>query len=391
MQLIESEAFLVVALVGATIGVLLVAILQAYRVPDLMKKVNDPIRLQETILGGVLLGVLISAVSQQLLLNYDWSRVHNWGWFFIKAGIVVACMAASGFLLFAWVTWKTRRTSAEGDVHDNTNTVAVAVGPWFLWWLMATPIVPVAPHCFWSKLLGQMGGFFWGQFGLEVGETIGLILGVLTLVMAMYCIRRFPKWWLVTTCVVLAISFGGLYWMLVTDGLQAVEVRQVKSDKTIGEALGLAVAPGGKVLRNPKKIDDLAQFLDQNGKEEFHFDWRSLSGSNCWVLSGDGRRLLSGGMDGCVILWDAPTGKQLLRCEGHRNMVSSLALSTDGRYALSGSADRTVRLWDLHTGQQLCICRGHDNLIGEVAFSTDGRSALSASLDGTVRVWQLPP
>jgi serine/threonine protein kinase len=103
-----------------------------------------------------------------------------------------------------------------------------------------------------------------------------------------------------------------------------------------------------------------------------------------------GERLLSGGKDGSVCLWDLKSGKELCRCQGHRNSVACVAFSPDGRHALSGSDDWTVRLWDLESGRQVCICRGHTGSVRSVAFSADGRVVLSAGTDGTVRVWQPP-
>ncbi len=61
----------------------------------------------------------------------------------------------------------------------------------------------------------------------------------------------------------------------------------------------------------------------------------------------DGRRLLTGGEDRTLRLWDVASGKELRRFVGHTHRVWSVACSPDGRYALSGSFDRTLRLWRL--------------------------------------------
>jgi WD40 repeat protein len=65
------------------------------------------------------------------------------------------------------------------------------------------------------------------------------------------------------------------------------------------------------------------------------------------AFAADGRRVLSGGMDHTLRLWDVATGQEVQRFEGHTEAVMGVAFSPDGRFALSGGADRTVRLWHL--------------------------------------------
>jgi WD40 repeat protein len=48
-----------------------------------------------------------------------------------------------------------------------------------------------------------------------------------------------------------------------------------------------------------------------------------------------------------VLVWDAKTGKQLLRLEGHTGRIASLAFSSDGTRLGSTSEDGTARIWDL--------------------------------------------
>ena len=66
------------------------------------------------------------------------------------------------------------------------------------------------------------------------------------------------------------------------------------------------------------------------------------------------------------------------------------------RRLLSGGMDGTVRLWEISTCAEIACFRvpaeeQKDNpAVFQVGFSPDGRSAVSAHFDGVVRLWELP-
>jgi WD40 repeat protein len=105
------------------------------------------------------------------------------------------------------------------------------------------------------------------------------------------------------------------------------------------------------------------------------------------AFSPDGRRIVSGSVDGTVRVWYGSSGQQISILKGHEDWVYSVAFSPDGRRIVSGSGDKTVRVWDGSSGQQISILKGHEGWVGSVAFSPDGRRIVSGSGDGTVRVW----
>jgi len=58
--------------------------------------------------------------------------------------------------------------------------------------------------------------------------------------------------------------------------------------------------------------------------------------------------------------------------EGHKDLVTSVAISPDGNYIVSGSDDTTVKVWKLGTGRLVRTLKGHEGSVTSVAVSPDG-------------------
>jgi hypothetical protein len=90
-------------------------------------------------------------------------------------------------------------------------------------------------------------------------------------------------------------------------------------------------------------------------------------------MSPDGKRVVSGSMDGTVKVWDAQTGQLLLSLEGHTARVNSVAWSPDGKRIVSGSHDQTVKVWAADEGQEVLSPIGHTERVDSVFWSRDGK------------------
>jgi WD40 repeat protein len=114
------------------------------------------------------------------------------------------------------------------------------------------------------------------------------------------------------------------------------------------------------------------------------------------VVSPDGQWIASGGNDSvgdrkAARLWNAETLQEHKVLAGHTNAVRGIAFAPDSQTLVTASADQQVKWWDIASGQELKTWRGHTNRIREVAFAPDGKSIASSSDDGTVKVWNVDP
>lgn len=111
----------------------------------------------------------------------------------------------------------------------------------------------------------------------------------------------------------------------------------------------------------------------------------------CMSVSLDGRRMISGGddEDHAARVWDLDTGECLHRLAGHEGDIRAVSMSPDGKYAVTGGVDRRIILWDVDTGERLRTYEEHTQYVCGLSFLSDGERFVSASMDSSLRLWSV--
>jgi WD40 repeat protein len=192
---------------------------------------------------------------------------------------------------------------------------------------------------------------------------------------------------------------------------EAATGKEVRRFDTVALVKSIALSPDGKLLAAADNDDNVFVWEMTTGKRLHKFSGR------CVAFSPDGKLLAAGGFAhdrpgsnrGLVVLFDAATGKEVRRLEGHKSPVLSVAFSPDSKRLASGGQGQLyegkgqheketaiIRLWDVALGKEVCGFGGNRPAIRSLSFRPDGRTLASAGWgDGgteadSLRLWEVP-
>jgi WD40 repeat protein len=106
------------------------------------------------------------------------------------------------------------------------------------------------------------------------------------------------------------------------------------------------------------------------------------------ALSADERRVVVGGRDGEIGIFDLASGRRERRIMAHTGYVLGVAITRDGRRVYSASWDETFAAHDVESGRQI-FREQQPGKLSRLVLAADERRAWTGSLGGTLRAWAL--
>jgi WD40 repeat protein len=152
----------------------------------------------------------------------------------------------------------------------------------------------------------------------------------------------------------------------------------------------MAISPDGKwvaVAFGYSSTPAPRVFDRATGKELPPMHGPPTSGIDAVRFSPDSRLLAGGGQSG-VTLWDVVTGKKYLHFGKPQGTAEALAFSPDGRVLVSGG-DRELRIWEVATGRLLGARQADSRAVIATAFLPQPGRLASAGTDGAVLIWDV--
>eukprot|EP00793_Prasinoderma_coloniale_P000805 PRCOL_00003955-RA len=120
-------------------------------------------------------------------------------------------------------------------------------------------------------------------------------------------------------------------------------------------------------------------------KAHGHSEWVT-----CVAHASDGR-VLSGGMDSTLCLWEKGRAVRAQRLEGHTGSVSAVACGD--AHAVSASYDKSLRVWALGASglraEAASVLRGHKAPILCLSWGGEGGAVATGARDGALGLWEI--
>lgn len=136
-------------------------------------------------------------------------------------------------------------------------------------------------------------------------------------------------------------------------------------------------------------------FVKQVGRPPDEDAHRMLIGHagniTCLAFTDDGSKVVSGGWDSQVFVWDVEEGNVTADLEGHQGPVWGL-LVYENKFILTACADKIIRIYDL-SGKAVSSLKGHTDVVRCFAKLPPGHwsgaAIASAGNDEVIRLWTL--
>ncbi|KAL3571187.1 hypothetical protein D5086_028436 [Populus alba] len=106
-------------------------------------------------------------------------------------------------------------------------------------------------------------------------------------------------------------------------------------------------------------------------------------------ITHDNRSIIAASSSNNLYVWDVTTGRVRHTFTGHADKVCAVDVSKiSTRHVVSAAYDRTIKVWDLQKGFCTNTIIFHSNC-NSLCFSMDGQTICSGHVDGNLRLWDI--
>jgi WD40 repeat protein len=109
---------------------------------------------------------------------------------------------------------------------------------------------------------------------------------------------------------------------------------------------------------------------------------------NTVAVTRDGKRIVSGGADGYLRVWDGLRGTELHRCNADLGSVHHVGLLDDGERVMSTYGSDVVVIWRLQDGGELKRLSTGQGRITAIAIDDSGTLLATGGADGSIKTWK---
>ena len=107
------------------------------------------------------------------------------------------------------------------------------------------------------------------------------------------------------------------------------------------------------------------------------------------VFTLEGKRIISGGKNSFLALWDLISEKKIIEYEGHNGDIVKVLISKNGRLLISGCTKSTIIIWNLITGIKLITLTHNLKVILSLALSPNGKMLASIDSSKQISFWAM--
>jgi len=166
-------------------------------------------------------------------------------------------------------------------------------------------------------------------------------------------------------------------------------------DEHNGRVTAVAFSPRADWVFATGGLDKIVKIWDEKTRKVvINFDQAEAGITGLAFLPG-GSQLVGASLDGRLYWWQvyysekrkAFGGNPVRRQQAHEGGVNALAISADGKRLVTGGEDHIVYVWDAQNARQLAALKDATQPLYAVAISPDGKIAAGAGREGLVYVW----